>query len=96
MAFHSVILCHCEQTEGLRTKFRSDEAIFCTTQFFRLLHLRFAMTNFERATTTLAPIAATSFCAAERSKRYSGKREIALKKERKLKDGGRKFTIIEK
>jgi len=30
-------------------------------------------------TATLAPIAAASFCVAKRNKRYSGKREIALK-----------------
>jgi hypothetical protein len=34
-------------------------------------------------TATLAPIAAASFCVAKRNKRYSGKREIALKKKQK-------------
>jgi hypothetical protein len=35
----------------------------------------------------LAPIAAASFCGAQRNKRYSGKREIATKKEWKPEGG---------
>lgn len=35
----------------------------------------------------IATIAAASFCEAKRNKRYSGKREKAPKKERKIEDG---------
>lgn len=78
---------------------RRSDLLYYTT-FLRLLHLQFAMTNFERTTTTSPDCNGILFGGGRSkvepvAKKIQWKAGKASKKERKLENEGWKFTIIE-